>query len=221
MELQVSAGSGGNPNKIMFYMGMMFVVLGLIIGGGWVAMAIAIGEPLFSLGGILFLGVFCGVGGLFAYIGKSHLNEGKEVLEDGVEYLGKIFAYEPDYRVTMNGAPCITLVVRYLRNGDVCEARVNTGDSNQTRFPIGATVGIKLLNGVAAMVPNSICDLVLEDEESLMDPDFDPRVSASSINVECPNCAANVVVPLGRSRFCPYCDTKISLDSKGALKLAR
>ena len=33
--------------------------------------------------------------------------------------------------------------------------------------------------------------------------------AASSIDVSCPNCGANITVPLGMSRFCPYCGSKV------------
>ena len=59
-------GSGTNPGKIMFYLGMLFVVLGVIIGGGGLIGAFAAPMPGFSLFGVLFLAIFCGVGGFFA-----------------------------------------------------------------------------------------------------------------------------------------------------------
>ena len=132
-----------------------------------------------------------------------------------IDALGKIYDYEPDYRILMNGQPCITLVVRYLMNGEISEARVNTGDVDVTRYPRGATIGIKLLAGQAALVPNSLSDTRIEQEDDLMNPDFDPSGMQSSIGVSCPNCGANITVPLGMSRFCPYCNTKVSVDAAG------
>lgn len=206
-------GSGSNPGKVMFYMGMLFVVLGLIIGGGGLVAAIGGQFPEMGLFGVLFLAIFCGVGGFFAKIGHDGLHASDEILQQGAVYLGKIFAYEPDYQITMNGQPCITLVVRYLAAGQIREARVNTGDVDRSRYPRGATVSIKIHEGVAALVPGSLSDMRIEQENDLMNPDFDPSGSMSSIGVSCPNCGANIAVPIGMARFCPYCDTKVSVTA--------
>lgn len=212
-----ASGPGGNPGKLMFYMGMLFVVLGALIGGSSLVGAIASPMHEMVFFGVIFLAVFCGVGGLFAKIGYDSMHASDEVLLEGASYLGKIFSYEPDYQITMNGQPCITLVVRYFALGKICEARVNTGEVDPARFPRGATVSIKVHEGVAALVPGSVCDLHIEREDDLMNPDFDPNGIMSSIGVSCPNCGANIVVPLGMSRFCPYCDTKVSVTDDGRL----
>lgn len=201
---------GTNPGKIIFYLGMLFVVIGALIGGGSLAAMLAMGEPGALLFGIIFIAVFCGVGGLFAKTGHDQMHASDAVLDSGVSYLGKIYDYEPDYQILMNGQPCITLVVRYLKSGQVCEARVNTGEANAARYPRGATVAIKLLDGQAALVPGSVSDMCIEQEDELMNPDFDPSGTHSSVNVKCPNCGANVAVPVGMARFCPYCNTKLS-----------
>ncbi|MBQ3329514.1 MAG: hypothetical protein IJG88_06140, partial [Eggerthellaceae bacterium] len=67
------------------------------------------------------------------------------------------------------------------------------------------------------LVPGSVCDMRIEREDDLMNPDFDPLGVHSSIGVSCPNCGANIAVPLGMSRFCPYCNTKISVSADGRL----
>ena len=103
-------------------------------------------------------------------------------------------------------------------NGQICVARVNTGEVNRARYPRGATVAIKLLNNVAAIVPGSVSNMVIERENDLMNPDFDPSGMASSVGVSCPNCGANIIVPLGMSRFCPYCDSKVSVSPEGVLR---
>ena len=208
-------GSGSNPGKIMFYMGVLFVALGVVAGGVWIASALFGHMPDMALFGVLFAAVFCGVGGLFAKQGYDNLHASDAVLEQGAAYLGKIFAYEPDYQIMMNDQPCITLVVRYFMAGQIREARVNTGDVNATRFPLGATVSIKVHEGKAALVPNSVSSMRIEREDDLMNPDFDPIGLASSLGISCPNCGANIVVPLGMSRFCPYCDSKVSLTPDG------
>jgi len=210
-------GQGANPGKIMFYLGMLFVVLGAVIGAGGVIVAVAYGEVGAVLFSVLFVAIFCGIGGLFAKLGHDNMHASDEILEEGASYLGKIFNYEPDHQILMNGQPCITLVVRYLMMGEIHEARVNTGEVDAARYPIGATVSIKVLEGTAALVPGSVCDMRIEREDDLMNPDFDPLGVHSSIGVSCPNCGANIAVPLGMSRFCPYCNTKISVSADGRL----
>ena len=211
-------GSGQNPGKIMFYLGMLFVVLGPIVGiSGFMGFA-AVDVPGGIMFGGLFIAVFCGVGGLFAKIGYDNMHASDAVLAQGASYLGKIFDFEPDYQITMNGQPCITLVVRYFVNGQIAEARVNTGEVDPARYPRGATVAIRVLDGVAALVPGSISNMAIERESDLMNPDFDPSGMMSSVGVSCPNCGANIVVPLGMSRICPYCDSKVSVAPDGTLR---
>lgn len=220
MELK-SSGPWSNPNRIMFYLGMLFVVLGALMGGIGVVIATLTHEAGMLIFGVMFLAIFGGIGGFFALIGYKNLHVHDEVLEQGVVYLGKIFDLEPDYEVLMNGQPCITLVVRFLMRGQIREARVNTGDADVSFYPIGATVAISIHNGLAAFVPGSVSDQRLERESDLMNPDFDPSGVESSLGVTCPNCGANVAVPVGMSRFCPYCDTKLTLTDEGELVRVR
>ena len=216
MEIGTS-GVGTNPGKIMFYMGMLFVVIGALVGGGGLVGSVTAGEPGALFFGVVFVAMFCGIGGFFAKIGYDQMHAADDVLEQGAAYLGKIFAYEPDYQITMNGQPCITLVVRYLMNGQIREARVNTGEVNAARYPRGATVSIKVLDGRAVLVPGSVSDVRIEQEDDLLNPDFDPSGLMSSIGISCPNCGANIAVPYGMSRFCPYCNSKITVDARGQL----
>ena len=219
MRTELSAsGPGANPGKIMFYLGMLFVVIGAVIGVGGLVGAVATGEPGAAFFGVMFVVMFCGIGGFFAKMGHASMHASDDVLAQGAAYLGKIFDYESDYQITMNGQPCITLVVRYFVNGQIREARVNTGEVTPVRYPRGATVAIKVLNDVAAIVPGSVSSMQIERENDLMNPDFDPSGMASSVGVSCPNCGANIVVPRGMSRFCPYCDSKVSVSADGVLQ---
>ena len=71
--LEVS-GPAGSPMKMMFYLGILFVVLGAIIGLSGVAMSISLHEPKMMLFGVLFVAIFCGVGGFFAKIGHDGID---------------------------------------------------------------------------------------------------------------------------------------------------
>ena len=156
-------GPGANPGKIMFYLGMLFVVVGALIGGGGLLAALGTHELEAALFGLVFVVMFCGIGGFFAKIGHNQMHASDDVLAEGAFYLGKIYDYEPDYQILMNGQPCITLVVRYLMNGEIHEAHVNTVDVNAARYPRGATVGIKLLgfDPLATILPLAFPTVVI------------------------------------------------------------
>ena len=213
-----ASGPGGNPAKAFFWIGVLFVVLGAIIGVGTIVLglfaepdAYVVTLPL----GLFFILMFCGIGGAFAVIGHRQLHAEDQLLAEGRTYYGKIFSYGQDRRILMNGQPCIALNVRYLRNGQVVQSSVNTNDIDFSKYPLGATVAIKVLDSRAALVPGSVSDMTIEQEDDLMNPDFDALGTASSLGVDCPNCGANIAVPIGMSRFCPYCDTKVTLTADG------
>lgn len=207
-----------DPNKIMKWLGLLFVAIGIVV----FVISIAVRSVFFAHGSILFglffLVIFGGIGGFFAKMGISNLHRDDKVLEEGETFSGKIFRYGADHSVTMNGQPLLVLVLRYFdHDGVIREAEVKTGTIDETAYPIGATVTFKLHNGTAALVKGSVTNAVLSGEESLMNPDFDPKGIHSSVNVICPGCGAPVNVPLGMSQFCPYCGRKLSLDQDGNL----
>ena len=198
--------------------GILFVIIGVVAGIAMIAGDIMAGGgmPLF---GVFFLVMFAGIGGFFAVMGFKMDAQDKKVIRNGTVYMGKILDYRPDNRVTINGAPAVALVVRYLRKGRICEAVVNTGEADPSKYPLGATVSISNLDGQCALVPDSVTSLKLEREEDLLNPDFNPNVNVPSVGVSCPGCGAPVTVPYGMSRICPYCDRKISVDEDGRLKI--
>ncbi len=197
--------------------GILFVFIGLSVGllimGGLFGEA---GRDTILMGPF-FIVMFGGIGGLFAFLGFRMDSREKKILKNGAVYLGKILDYRPDHRVTINGAPALALVVRYFRMGQICEAIVNTGEADRAAYPVGSTVSISVLDGSAALVPGSVSQLHIEREEDLLNPDFDPNANISSIGVKCPNCGANITVPYGMSRICPYCDSKITVSGDGTI----
>ena len=202
---------------IFKFIGILFVVIGAVVGIGMLAGGFGSTERPMIFMGVMFLVMFCGIGGLFAVIGFRMDREDKKVLEQGSSYLGKILDYRPDMRVTINGAPALALVIRYYRMGEICEAIVNTGEADRSKYPLGSTVAIRLYEGKAALEPGSVSDMHIEREEDLLNPDFNPNVNISSVGIKCPNCGANITVPYGMSRICPYCDSKITVDKNGRL----
>lgn len=204
----------------MKWLGILFVVIGIVVFVIAVAVRLMFyihGSILF---GIFFLAIFGGIGGFFAKLGSSNLHSDDKVLEDGETYLGKIFRYDADHSVTMNGQPLLVLIIRYFdHDGSIKETSVKTGSIDQTAYPIGKTVTFKLWNGTAALVKGSVTDTAIAGEENLMNPDFDPNGIHSSVNITCPGCGAPVIVPLGMSQICAYCGRKISIDQNGKLTI--
>lgn len=202
---------------IFKFIGIFFVIIGAVIGITAFIGVFGTETKESVMFGMMFIVMFCGIGGLFAGLGFHMDAADKKVLEKGAPYYGKILDYRPDTRVLINGAPAVALVVRYFRKGEICEAIVNTGEAGTVNYPLGSTVVIHILDGKAALEPGSVSEMHLEREEDLMNPDFNPNVNVSSIGIKCPNCGANITVPYGMSRICPYCDSKISVDRNGKI----
>lgn len=205
-----------NPNKIIKWLGILFVIIGIVVFVCTTLGAIFWKEPFGVLFGVFFLAIFGGIGGFFAVLGHKNLHADDKVLEKGISYTGKIFSYGEDHSVTMNGRPLLSLVVRYFDSqGTIKEAIVNTGSINESTYPIGATVTIRISNGVSALVPGSVTATRIQGEENLLNPDFDPKGIYSSIGISCPGCGAGIVVPIGMSQLCPYCNRKVRVDEYG------
>ena len=207
-----------NTGKFLKYFGLLFVVLGIVVAMFLAGTGMRMGETGLPLMAILFAAMFCGIGGFFAWYGHNMLHKDDEVIERGETFSAKVFAYDSDPSVTMNGAPLLVLIVRYFDGGEIREARASTGIVDPTQYPIGSTVVIRVFAGKAALVPGTCTSAHIEGEADLMNPDFDPSGMRTSLGVSCPNCGAALTVPVGMSRICPYCNTKVSLDEKGALR---
>ena len=120
--------------------------------------------------------------------------------------------------MTLNGQPTLSLIVRYKEDGIIKQAVVRTGQVDTAAFPRGATVTISLFEGEAALVPGSVSDVRLPDEENLLNPDIDPEKIHSSIGASCPSCGAMLMVPVGMSAICPYCGRKVKADESGSVR---
>ena len=177
-------------NKFLQSFGLLFVFLGAVIGVGLAVCGVVAGMGSLIFMGASFLALFCGIGGFFAWTGINNMNRERRINENGFAVMGKIFDYVPD----------------------------RTGHSDTAEFPRGATVTISIHNGEAALVPGSVSDVRLPDEENLMNPDFDPENVHSSIGVSCPSCGAMLTVPVEMSAICPYCGRKIKYDGSRNVK---
>ena len=207
-----------NTSKFLKVFGLLFVVIGAMVGISLCVISFQFRETGLIFMGLVFIVMFCGIGGFFAWYGNKLLHRDDEVLQKGTNYLAKVYRYDSDASMMMNGSPLLLLVVRYFENGEIREATVNTGIVNTAEFPLGSTVTIQVYEGRAALVPHSCTATRIEGEADLMNPDFDPASIYSSRGVACPNCGAPITVPLGMSRICPYCSTKVSLDPVGNIR---
>ena len=201
-----------NAYKFIKYFGLAFLIFGVILALIGLATAAPDGADwvLPMCGAIFAL-----VGGIFFFIGVGLTRGGRRVLREGTPYRGKIFDYEYDHSVTMNGSPLLVLVTRYFdEDGHIKEAMVPTGSPNRSAFPLGATVNFSLLDGKAAL-NGKACSDPIEGEFELLRGGVDISGTAPAIGVHCPNCNAVVNVPLGLGAPCPYCGTMIRVDDKG------
>ena len=182
-------------NKFLKVFGLLFVVIGAVVGILFISLSIVTRSYPMIFMGVMFPLVFCGVGGFFAWIGMSALKREEKIAEEGV-----------------------ALVVRYKKDGLIKQAVVRTGYTDTASIPRGATVTISLLNGEAALVPGSISDVKLPDEENLLNPDIDPEKIQTSIGASCPACGATLIVPVGMSAICPYCGRKVVAGTDGSIR---
>lgn len=204
-----------NGNKFIRNFGLFFVFLGAGITFILIAVGLRTGRNMLIYMALLFALLFCGIGGFLATLGIRQLRQMETINEEGTVYMGKIFRAVQDHQMTVNGASTLSLIVRYRENGSIKEVTVRTGEVDEALYPIGCTVSISILNGQAALVPDSVSDQKLPDEENLMNPDLDPRGTQSSTGTCCPGCGANLMVPYGMAAVCPYCGRKVRVDMDG------
>ena len=205
-------------NRFLKYFGLLFVMIGVVIGGFMTVSSILTGSLSMIFMGLSFLVLFGGIGGFFAWYGISAIKRDEKIAAEGVAIMGKIFDYVPDYQMTLNGQPSLSIVVRYKKDGLIRESIVRTGYTDTAAIPRGATVTISILNGEAAFVPGSVSDVKLPDEENLLNPDIDPEKIESSIGASCPACGATLIVPIGMSAICPYCGRKVVVGKDGSIR---
>ena len=173
-------------NKFMQAFGLLFVAIGTVVGLGFAVSGVVAGMGSLVFMGVCFLVLFCGIGGFFAWTGINNMNRERKINEKGYAVMGKIFDYVPDNQMTLNGQPTLSLIVRYKEDGIIKQAVVRTGQVDTAAFPRGATVTISLFEGEAALVPGSVSDVRLPDEENLLNPDIDPEKIHSSIGADGP-----------------------------------
>ena len=129
-----------NGFKFFRIFGAGFAILGVVLG---VVMIIALGAA-----GLAFGAIFTIIGGIFFGIGHYFVSRQEQVLKNGMRYRGKIYAYQPDHSITINGAPAVSVVVRYFdETGAEREAVCPTSSNNVSIYPVGASVTFATYEG--------------------------------------------------------------------------
>lgn len=204
-----------NTYRFIKFFGLGFLLLGCILS----AVNLSSRVHLMDAGGVLLLvgAIFALVGGIFFILGSRLDGRSRRILKEGAPHRGKIFDYDYDRSVTMNGSPLLLLIVRYFdEEGHVREAVIPTGSPNRSAYPKGASVDFCTLEGRAALAGKPT-DEPLPGEERLLQSGVDLSGAAPRVGVHCPNCGAPVNVPLGMGEVCPYCGTVLRLDDQGRL----
>ena len=204
-----------NTYRFIKYFGLGFLLLGCLLA----AVNLLPQARLMGAGGVLLMvgAIFALVGGVFFILGSRLDGNSKKILKEGAPRRGKIFDYDYDRSVTMNGSPLLLLVVRYFDDaGEVREITVPTGSPNPSSYPKGATVDFCTLEGRAALAGKPTQEPI-PGQERLLQSGCDPSGAAPRLGVHCPNCGAPVNVPLGMGEVCPYCGAVLRLDDQGRL----
>ena len=142
-----------NEGKFMIPFGAVFVACGIFMiclyfnkdvmenSDGNPAVLIPFGA-IFAMAGLAVM-----IGGIKAVIRAS------ETLKLGKIYTGKIFRYESDPSMRINGMPALAPVVRFFdETGAIKEAVVKTGSIDQKKYALGNTMEVAVYGQDAQMV---------------------------------------------------------------------
>jgi len=173
-----------------------------------------------------------GAGILFAVVGLAVIVCGirsivryRKILTEGRRYRGKIWQHEPDPSFYVNNRPGVMLVVHYMGDdGQPKEVQVKTGSVNEGKFPLGATVEIAVTENGAILIPKSVSDTYLPEQEELLKPVIGMTLGApqgtgatagigAAMAVACPGCGATVMMLPGSSVQCASCGRQFSLTA--------
>ena len=142
-----------NEGKFMIPFGSVFVICGIFMIGMYFMPGIeenSTGNPIVL---IPFGGIFA-IAGLAVMIGGiKAVMQASETLKLGSIYTGKIFRYESDPSMRINGRPALAPVVRFFdETGAIKEVCVKTGSIDQKKYAIGNTMQVAVYNNDAQIV---------------------------------------------------------------------
>ena len=157
-------------NKLGFTIGFgsIFVLAGLVAMISCFSAAEP-GETEAILFGVIFGGVFILVGAAVASIGLRAQFRIAAAKKNGTRYKAKIWEYDADYSLRINGVPAILLVVRFFDDkGVVREERVETGTVKDKKYPLGQTVDICEYQGEFYLLSKKAVDEKIPREHEIM-----------------------------------------------------
>ena len=169
-----------------------------------------------ELGLWLFIGLFhiVGIGVIVAGI-RKYL-ERKAIIASGVKVKAKIVEYKTNTAIKTNDVPELVYVCRYFDNDLIKEVEIHSGKCIRidNKFPVGCTVQLAVMDGVAEIV-NRLSE-VLDREQELMRADLE---SANTVGrrefvvISCPHCGAKINIANHGTTKCQYCRQLVSYDN--------
>lgn len=216
-----------NEGKFMIPFGSIFVACGLLVMG--LAFTDSVKEQTSPLIMLVFGGLFLAAGLAVVVSGIKSLKTGMDTLKFGKRYKGKIFRYENDPGIRINGYPAIILVVRFFEEsdsviGNIREVWIKTGGRNMKKYAIGNTIEVAVNGYDAQMVSKtykSVKDAYLPGQERLMsNMEMSTRLDAPQTMATIPEYNYNAGVTAGaypaanaalKDVLCPGCGGIVSL----------
>ena len=119
--------------------------------------------------GLVFGGAFIVIGVAVASIGLRAQMRIARARKNGTHYLAKIWEYDADYRVTINGMPTLVLVIRFFDSSDtIRQERVETGGVSGAKYPLGNTVEVSEYEGRLYLLSKKAVNEKIPREHELM-----------------------------------------------------
>lgn len=189
----------GFVQKIMLFMGVIYVLIGGVVG----IFFVVAGSGIFVLIPLIF--VVLGLGfilGVWKSVAKK-----KEIITKGKKYTGKIYGYVENTSYTVNDRYTINVKVRYFDENRIeREAVLPTGTSDgNSQYPVGMTIDFFEYKGKYCFDEKSVRNEILSGEAELMDNKPLEPDKITVVAVECPNCGASFRAMKGYTERCPYC----------------
>ena len=176
--------------KILFFMGLIFVFVGIVVFVPFVlniqVFGIMVAIPVFFvILGICFIVPFA-----------KQKNADKKIMRLGKKRIAKISDYVEDTSATVNDEYLINTVVHYPDDrGKTCDAILETGFMRgSNKYPLGMSVDIYEYKG-----------RVVWDKKSVRIEEIPGEPESEVVVSECKNCGSSVCQIKGFTNRCPYC----------------
>jgi len=136
--------------------GAIFAVAGISAFAIMMGAALATKQYMLIPFSFIFLLAFGGVGfGLIISEIKKQ-RKIKNVLKLGQRFIGTIVEYADDRSMIVNGMPLLAIIVETEINGVIRRFTVKTGTTDESKYPMGASIEIAIYNNDVVPVPNTV-----------------------------------------------------------------